>query len=91
MSQSPIRSKDRFLVFGASAIDDAEIQEVVSSIRSGWLGTGPKVERFEHDFRSYKEATHSGAVSSCTVALHVSILVAGISPGNEVIIPQSVA
>jgi dTDP-4-amino-4,6-dideoxygalactose transaminase len=85
MTQSPIRSKDRFLVFGAPAIDDAEIQEVVASIQSGWLGTGPKVERFERDFKAYKDAAYSVAVSSCTAALHLSILAAGIGPGDQVI------
>ena len=45
----PVRSKERFLVFGAPAIEEAEIQEVVESMRSGWLGTGPKVARFEEE------------------------------------------
>ena len=44
---TPIRPADRFLIFGAPLIEDAEIEEVVASMRSGWLGTGPKVERFE--------------------------------------------
>lgn len=85
MASQPIRSKDRFLVFGAPAIEDAEIQEVVASLKSGWLGTGPKVARFEEDFRAYKDAQHAVAVSSCTAALHLSILAAGIGPGDEVI------
>jgi len=85
MNIPPIRPKDRFLVFGAPAIEEAEIEEVVASMRSGWLGTGPKVARFENDFRSYKDADHAVAVNSCTAALHLSILVAGIKPGDEVI------
>lgn len=85
MAQSPIRPKDRFLVFGAPAIEEAEIREVVASIKSGWLGTGPKVARFENDFRAYKNAEYAVAVSSCTAALHLSILAAGIKPGDEVI------
>jgi len=85
MKIPPIRPKNNFLVFGAPAIEEAEIEEVVASMRSGWLGTGPKVARFEDDFRSYKDADHAVAVNSCTAALHLSILVAGIKPGDEVI------
>ena len=85
MNIPPIRPKDRFLVFGAPAIEEAEIEEVVASMRSGWLGTGPKVARFESDFRTYKDADHAVAVNSCTAALHLSILAAGINPGDEVI------
>ncbi|MBP2677042.1 MAG: putative PLP-dependent enzyme involved in cell wall biosis [Deltaproteobacteria bacterium] len=82
---TPVRPKERFLVFGAPAIEDAEIREVVASLESGWLGTGPKVARFEEDFRRYKGAGHAVAVNSCTAALHLSMLAAGLSAGDEVI------
>ena len=85
MDSKSIRSKDRFLVFGSPAIEEAEIQEVVASLKSGWLGTGPKVARFEDDFRVYKGAEHAVAVNSCTAALHLSVLAAGLKPGDEVI------
>ncbi len=85
MSRMPTRSKDRFLVFGAPDIGEEEIGEVVASLRSGWIGTGPKVARFEEDFKVYKGAPHAVAVSSCTAALHLSILAAGVQPGDEVI------
>lgn len=85
MSDHPIRSKDDFLVFGAPAIEEGEVQEVVASIRSGWLGTGPKVARFERDFRQFKGAAHAAALNSCTAALHLSMLAARIGPGDEVI------
>lgn len=81
----PIRKKEDFLVFGSPLIEDAEIEEVVSSMKAGWLGTGPKVARFEKDFSAYKGVNHSIAVNSCTAALHLSILAAGIKPGDEVI------
>lgn len=81
----PVRPKDKFLVFGSPAIAEAEIQEVVASMRSGWLGTGPKVAQFEYDFKTYKHVDYAIAVNSCTAALHLSILVAGIEPGDEVI------
>ena len=76
-----------FLVFGSPAIEEAEIEEVVDSLRSGWLGTGPKVARFESDFASYKgmEEFHIAAVNSGTAALHLSMIAAGIGPGDEVI------
>jgi len=76
-----------FLVFGSPAIEEAEIEEVVDSLRSGWLGTGPKVARFENDFANYKEIDESrvAAVNSGTAALHLSMIAAGIGPGDEVI------
>lgn len=85
MTEPLVRSKDRFLVFGAPAIEEAEIREVVASMESGWLGTGPKVAQFERDFGFYKGTDHAAAVSSCTAALHLSILAAGVEPGDEVI------
>ncbi len=76
---------DKFLVFGSPVIEDAEIEEVVATLKSGWLGTGPKVAQFEDDFREYKRAKHAIAVNSCTAALHLSMLAAGLQPGDEVI------
>lgn len=77
--------RETLLIFGQPSIEDAEIQEVVASMKSGWLGTGPKVARFEEDFRTYKKASHAVAVNSCTAALHLSLLAARLSPGDEVI------
>jgi dTDP-4-amino-4,6-dideoxygalactose transaminase len=76
-----------YLVFGAPAIEDPEIAEVEACLRSGWLGTGPRVARFEADFATYKgtDATHVAAVNSCTAALHVSMIAAGLEAGSEVI------
>lgn len=78
---------DPFIVFGAPDIQQAEIDEVVDSLLSGWLGTGPKVARFEREFAAYKgiDEHHVAAVNSCTAALHVSMIAAGIQPGDEVI------
>ncbi len=81
----PVRSRDRFLVFGSPAIEEPEIQEVVATMRSGWLGTGPKVAEFEREFAAYKGADKAAAVNSCTAALHLSLLASGIKPGDEVI------
>jgi dTDP-4-amino-4,6-dideoxygalactose transaminase len=77
--------KDDFLVFGSPLIGEAEIEEVVDCLQSGWLGTGPKVAQFERNFAAYKGAEHAVAVNSCTAALHLAILAAGLEPGDEVI------
>lgn len=74
-----------YLVFGAPSIGDAEIAEVSDSLRRGWLGKGPKVARFEEMMREYTGAEHAVALGSCTAALHLSLLAAGIGPGDEVI------
>ena len=83
--EQPIRPKDRFLIFGSPLIEEPEISDVADCLRSGWLGTGPRVAKFEEEFRRYKGVGHAVAVSSCTAALHLSILAAGIGPGDEVI------
>ena len=81
----PTRSPDRFLVFGSPLIGDEEKREVLDSLESGWIGTGPKVAQFERAFAEYKQASYATAVHSCTAALHLSMVVAGLRPGDEVI------
>ena len=78
---------EEFIVFGAPEIQRSEIDEVVATLESGWLGTGPKVARFEQDFAVYKGvgANQVAALNSCTAALHVSMIAAGVGPGDEVI------
>ena len=83
--KSPIRPKERFLVFGRPTIEEPEIAEVLDSLRNHWLGTGPKVARLERDFAAYKGTPNAVAVHSCTAAMHLSILAAGIQPGDEVV------
>lgn len=80
-----IREKENFLVFGSPLLENEEIDEVLKSLKSGWIGTGPKVQKFEEDFKKYKSADYSIAVNSCTAALHLSMLAAGIGKGDEVI------
>ena len=84
-NKRPARPADRFLVFGAPAIEEAEIEEVVATLRSGWIGTGPRAAQFEREFAAYKQATNAAAVNSCTAALHLSLLACGLKPGDEVI------
>jgi dTDP-4-amino-4,6-dideoxygalactose transaminase len=74
-----------FIVFGAPAIEPDEIDEVVRCLESGWIGTGPRVARFEKEFAEYKQRPFAAAVSSCTAAMHLSVLAAGIGEGDEVI------
>lgn len=80
-----MKTRNEFLIFGAPTIEQPEIDEVLAVMESGWLGTGPKVAQFERDFASYKGAKYAAAVNSCSAALHLSILAAGIKPGDEVI------
>ena len=77
--------RNSFLVFGSPRIEEEEIQEVVHSLRTAWLGTGPKVAKFEEMFREYIGADYAVAVHSCTAALHLSMIVAGVKEGDEVI------
>jgi len=79
--------RKNFLVFGSPMIEQPEIDEVVASMKSGWLGTGPKVQKFEQAFREYKGSKFAVALNSCTAALHLSMLAIGIRPNDEVIVP----
>ena len=74
-----------FIVFGAPAIEQDEIDEVVRCLESGWIGTGPRVARFEKEFAAYKGQPFAAAVNSCTAAMHLAVLAAGIGEGDEVI------
>ncbi|HEY5527209.1 MAG TPA: DegT/DnrJ/EryC1/StrS family aminotransferase, partial [Candidatus Anoxymicrobiaceae bacterium] len=69
--------REEYLVFGSPLIEEPEIEEVVDSLRSGWLGTGPKVAKFEEMFKEHSGASHAVAVNSCTAALHLSMLAMG--------------
>ena len=79
--------RDEFLIFGSPTIGEAEIAEVVDSLRSGWIGTGPKVGRFEAMLAEYVGAPHARCVSSCTAALILALQVHGIGRGDEVLVP----
>jgi len=79
----PVRRE--YLVFGSPDIREEDIAEVVAALRSGWIGTGPRTSAFEEAFRRYVGAAHARALNSCTAALHLVMLVAGIGRGDEVI------
>lgn len=73
------------IVFGAPMIGEDEIDEVVATLRSGWLGTGSKTKRFEFQFASYVGSRYAVATNSCTAALHLALLGHGVEPGDEVV------
>jgi dTDP-4-amino-4,6-dideoxygalactose transaminase len=81
----PVRTKENFLVFGQPIFERPEIDEVVDCIKKRWIGTGPKVSELEKSFAEYKGVKHAIALNSGTAALHLSMLAAGIRPGDEVI------
>jgi len=77
-----------FLPFALPDIGEEEINEVVDSLRSGWLTTGPKTKRFEEDFAVFAgEGAEAIAVNSATAGLHLALEASGIGPGDEVIVP----
>jgi len=79
----PVR-KD-YLIFGSPQILQPEIDEVVDSLKSGWIGSGPKVLKFQEMFRDYIGSKHAIALNSCTAGLFLSMLVSGVKRGEEVI------
>lgn len=76
-----------FIVFGKPEILQDEIDEVIDSLESAWLGTGPKVAAFERAIADYLGAQHAVATNSCTAALHLALIALGVGPGDEVIVP----
>jgi dTDP-4-amino-4,6-dideoxygalactose transaminase len=79
--------RETYLTFGRPLIAEAEIAEVVDSLRSGWIGTGPKVHRFEAMLGEYLGVPNCRCVSSCTAALILAMQVLGIGAGDEVLVP----
>ncbi|MGD8813270.1 MAG: DegT/DnrJ/EryC1/StrS aminotransferase family protein [Anaerolineales bacterium] len=79
--------RQTFLPFAQPWISEDAIDDVADSLRSGWITTGPKTQRFEKNFRDYLKASHSIAVNSCTAGLHIALTALGVGPGDEVIVP----
>ncbi|MEJ2007471.1 MAG: DegT/DnrJ/EryC1/StrS family aminotransferase [Acidobacteriota bacterium] len=71
--------------FHVPSIGEDEINEVVATLRSGWLTTGPRTAQFEREFRAYVGASHALAVNSCTAGLHLALAALEIGSGDEVI------
>jgi dTDP-4-amino-4,6-dideoxygalactose transaminase len=74
--------------FALPDLGEAEIAEVVDSLRSGWITTGPKAARFEREFAALMgDGVHAVAVNSATAGLHLALEALGLGPGDEVIVP----
>jgi dTDP-4-amino-4,6-dideoxygalactose transaminase len=78
-------TRDTFLPFSPPSIGQEEIDEVVDTLRSDWITTGPKVRRFEESFAEYVGAAGALAVSSCTDALHTALMTLGVGTGDAVV------
>jgi len=85
---NPPASAPQFLPFSLPDIGEEEIAEVLDTLRSGWITTGPKARRFEAEFADYLgPGLQALAVSSATAGLHLALEAAGVGPGDEVIVP----
>jgi len=82
---SPPARRAAFLPFAPPLVGQEEIDEVVDTLRSDWITTGPKTRRFETQFAAYVGAPGALALNSCTAALHTALVTQGIGPGAEVI------
>ncbi|MET8835600.1 DegT/DnrJ/EryC1/StrS family aminotransferase [Micromonospora sp. NPDC004540] len=69
-------------------LGEEEAQAAADAVRSGWVAQGPRVAQFEQEFSARVGADHGVAVSSCTTALHLALVVLEIGPGDEVIVPS---
>jgi len=79
------RVRDSFLPFAPPLLGDEEIAEVVETLRSGWITTGPRVARFEADFADRVGAPAALALSSGTAGLHLALCALGVGPGDRVV------
>ena len=73
--------------FFRADLNAQEVEEVVATLRSGWLTSGPKVRRFEQEFAAAVGASYAVAVNSCTAALHLAVEALGLKPGQAVLVP----
>src|ERR1043165_3113234 len=77
--------RSEFLLFGAPDIREPEIQEVVQTLRSGWLSSGPRCRKFEQLFSEYIGCAHAIALNSRPAGLELALEALGVGPGDEVI------
>jgi perosamine synthetase len=82
-----IAAPHRSIPFYRPSIGQAEIDEVVDTLRHGWLTTGPKTKQFEVEFAAYIGAKHAVALNSCTAALHLALEAIGLKSGQAVLVP----
>ena len=82
---SPFKIRKQFLPFSPPCIGEEEIAEVIDTLRSQWITTGPKAKRFESEFREFIGAPAALALNSCTAGLHTALVALGVGAGAEVI------
>lgn len=81
------KTREDFLVYGSPLIEKDAIESVVETLRSGWIGTGPKTKSFEDKISKLLNVKHVTAVNSCTAALHLALTALDVKEGDEVIVP----
>src|SRR6185503_8208460 len=69
-------------------LEEDDLQAVREALESGWLTMGPRIQEFEQAYAEFLGCSHAIALSSCTAALHLAYLAAGVGPGDEVIVPS---
>jgi len=74
-----------YIIFGSPVVSQAEIDAVTRTMETCWIGTGPRVQEFQTKMAEYTGSKHALAVGSCTAALHLSMVVSGVGPGDEVV------
>src|SRR5262245_10474876 len=85
---APNTARDRMQVpFFRPQLGEAEIEEVLQTLKSGWLTTGERVKRFETNFAAVVSAPNAVAVNSCTAALHLAVEALGLGKGQVVLVP----
>lgn len=77
--------RSEFLPFSRPTVSEVEIEEVVDTLRSGWITTGPKAARFEEQFAAFVGSPYALALSSATAGLHIGLMALGLRPGDEVV------
>ena len=79
------RKRETFLPYSVPLIEDDDINEVVETLKSGWVAKGPRTIEFEKRFAEYTGAKYAIAMNSATAALHIALIAGGVKPGDEVI------
>ncbi|MEO8665240.1 MAG: DegT/DnrJ/EryC1/StrS aminotransferase family protein [Ignavibacteria bacterium] len=82
-----MKARDNFLSVAIPDITDAEKNEVIDALDSGWISVGPRVKEFERQFAEYHNVKHAVSTSSCTTALLLALKALGITHGDHVIVP----
>lgn len=81
----PKTSEPPYIVFGSPVIGEDELAAVRDTLKTCWIGTGPRVHEFQSSFAKHADARYALATGSCTAALHLSMVASGVGPGDEVI------